>query len=272
MVWASDSEDLRAYRTMALPSLSSTFCFVALLGAVYTGATQVGYTDTPMIPGTKWRVHDANRIPPRAVVAGEHGTAPSDAAILFDGTNLDQWKGGPWKLVDGAMEVNGTGTIETKQVFGDCQLHVEWATPEKFNAESQGRSNSGIFLMGRYEVQVLDSFENRTYADGQASSLYGQTPPLVNATRPPGEWQSYDIIFEAPHFEEGKLVEPAYVTVLHNGVVTHHRKAFTGATTHKAVASYKEHGEGPIRLQDHGNPVRFRNIWIRQIGEYDQDN
>lgn len=261
---------------MQVRSLQQLLPLSLLLCAAYAGAQQVGYDDTPMIPGTKWRVHDSARKPPRVVTPGAATpsgglAAPSDALVLFDGSDLEQWKGGPWKLENGYMEVNGKGTIETKQTFGDCQLHLEWATPTKIVGDSQGRSNSGVFLMGRYEVQILDSFENPTYADGQASALYGQTPPLVNACRKPGEWQSYDIIFEAAHFEGGELIEPAYVTVMHNGVVVHHRRAIMGSTAHRAVAKYGEHGPGPIKLQDHGNPVRFRNIWVRELGEYDQD-
>ena len=165
------------------------------------------------------------------------------------------------------MEVNGSGTIETVELFGDCQLHVEWATPAKPEGKSQGRGNSGVFLMGRYEIQVLDSFENRTYADGQAAAMYGQRPPDVNACRPPGEWQSYDILFRAPRFTgDGQLESPAVVTVVHNGVLVHHAQPFIGATTHRAVAKYTPHPpEGPIALQDHGNPVRFRNIWVRRL-------
>ena len=169
------------------------------------------------------------------------------------------------------MEVNGSGSMQTKQEFGDCQLHLEWASPGKAESNSQGRGNSGVFLMGRYEVQILDSFENESYADGQAAALYGQFPPLVNASRGPGEWQSYDIVFEAPRFDGEELASPARVTVFHNGIVVHHGQAMIGATTHRAVAQYSPHGPGPIQLQDHGNPVRFRNVWVRPLGAYDQN-
>ena len=255
---------------MRLRPLLQASILALFFGAAFAGVQQLGYDDTPLIPGTKWRVHDSARVPPRTVTAGIDGAAPSDATVLFDGTNLDHWEGGPWKLEEGYMEVNGKGTIQTAQSFGDCQLHLEWATPEKIVGEGQGRSNSGVYLMGRYEVQILDSYENATYADGQAAALYGQSPPLVNVCRKPGEWQSYDILFEAPHFEGGELVEPAYVTVIHNGVLVHHRQAFLGATAHRAVAKYGEHGPAPIKLQDHGNPVRFRNIWVRPLGTYDE--
>jgi len=164
-----------------------------------------------------------------------------------------------------------TGNIETKQHFGDCQLHIEWATPAEVDGDSQGRGNSGVFLMGKYEIQVLDSYNNRTYADGHAGAIYGQYPPLVNASRKPGEWQTYDIFFVAPRFEGDKLINPAYVTVVHNGVLIHHHQAIMGPTGHRILASYDvPHGpEGPLMLQDHRNPVRFRNIWIRSLVGYD---
>lgn len=237
-------------------------------GVVYVN-DGVGYEDTPFLPGGKWRVHDKNRPVPEVVATRGHGAPPSDAIVLFDGTDLSAWTGNGgearWKIEDGAMMVNGTGGIQTREHFGDCQLHLEWASPERVEGDSQGRGNSGVFLMGKYEIQVLDSFENRSYADGQASAMYGQFPPLVNATRGPGQWQAYDIIFRAPRFEDGKLASPARVTVLHNGVLVHDAREFLGATTHRKVAQYSPHGEGPIGLQDHGNPVRFRNIWIRRL-------
>jgi len=167
---------------------------------------------------------------------------------------------------DGYAEVNGTGSILTKEQFGNVQLHVEWATPAKVESESQGRGNSGVFMMGRYEIQVLDSYENRTYADGQASALYGQYPPLVNACRKPGEWQTYDIVFRAPRFADGKLVKPARATVFQNGVLTQDAQEFLGRTEHRKVGEYAAHEAAlPIGLQDHGNPVRYRNIWIRKL-------
>ncbi len=165
----------------------------------------------------------------------------------------------------------GTGDIQTKQHFGDCQLHIEWAAPVEVKGESQGRGNSGVFLMGRYEIQVLDCYSNVTYADGATAAIYGQYPPLVNACRKPGEWQTYDIFFVAPRFEGEKLVSPAYVTVIHNGVLVHHHQELLGSTGHKILPSYEPHPpKGPIRLQDHGNPVRYRNIWIRDLKGYDE--
>jgi hypothetical protein len=234
---------------------------------------QVGYTDTPLIPGTKWRVHDSTRPHPPVVAPGaatEPAPPPADAIVLFGGKDLAQWtgKGGEarWTVRDGYMEVNGTGAIATREGFGDCQLHIEWATPAEVRGESQGRGNSGVFLMGRYEVQILDSWDNVTYADGQAAALYGQHPPLVNVCRPPGEWQTYDIVFRAPRFADGELVAPARVTVIHNGVVVHDATEMIGPTGHRTVPPYKPHpDQEPLELQDHGNPTRFRNIWIRRL-------
>lgn len=243
-----------------------------------------GYSDTPMIPGQQWRVHDIDRPNPPVVDPGpapETMTpAPSDATVLFDGSDLDEWQHGngddaKWLLVDGdAMQVERrTGDIHTRQHFGDCQLHIEWASPEEVVGKSQGRGNSGVFFFGRYEIQILDSYENKSYADGQAASLYGQHPPDVNACRGPGQWQTYDIVFEAPRFDDhGNLTRPAYATVLHNGIIVHNRRELIGATSHRNVGKYTAHGDkGPIKLQDHGNPTRFRNIWVRPITVDDED-
>ena len=232
----------------------------------------VGYEDTPYLPHSEWRVHDKNRPVPAVVKPGQFLalSAPSDAIVLFDGKDLSKWKSGDkdgqWKVENGYTEVNGTGTIETKAAFGDCQIHLEFCTPAKVEGHSQERGNSGVFLMGRYEVQVLDSFENRTYADGQCGALYGQTPPLVNACRKPGEWQMYDIVFKAPRFDGATLVSPAIATVVLNGVVVQAQTAFIGATRHREVATYAAHeAELPLALQDHGNPMRYRNIWVRRL-------
>jgi hypothetical protein len=176
-----------------------------------------------------------------------------------------------WKVEAGYMEVvPGTGTIKTIEEFGDCQLHIEWASPIKVTGDGQKRGNSGVFLMGRYEIQVLDSYQNPTYADGYAGSIYGEFPPLVNASRKPGEWQSFDILWTAPRFDGEKLVSPAYVTIIHNGVVIHNHTALTGPTTHRKIKEYEAHPpQGPILLQDHNDLVRFRNIWCRPINGYD---
>ena len=202
---------------------------------------------------------------PPVIDPGDGVRPPSDAIVLFDGTDMSAFDGGNWIVEDGVATVRGGG-VTTKQSFGSCQLHVEFATPAEVSGEGQGRGNSGIYLMGRYELQILDSYDNTTYFDGQCASVYKQQPPIVNACRKPGEWQSYDIIFDAPQFaEDGTLVKPAYVTVLHNGILVQHHFELQGDTAWDAPPSYKPHGAtAPIHIQDHGNPTRFRNIWIRE--------
>jgi len=231
-----------------------------------------GYTDTPRLPDSEYRVHDPERPqPPRVVPGGPVTTEPpSDATVLFDGTDLEQWEsqdgGEPeWTVEDGYVEVAPqSGDIQTEQGFGDCQLHLEWATPAEVEGDGQGRGNSGVFLMDRYEIQVLDSHNNPTYADGHAAAIYGQRPPLVNASREPGEWQSYDVVWRAPRFDGDELERPAEVTVLHNGVAVQNATELIGPTAHKGILEYEPHPpEAPIRLQDHGDRVRFRNVWCR---------
>jgi hypothetical protein len=232
----------------------------------------------------EWAIHDEKRPAPKVVEPGTAasldaaGRPPSDAIVLFDGKDLSQWRaekdGGPaaWKVEGGYMEVvAGRGNIRTALSFGDCQLHLEWAAPAPPAGTGQDRGNSGVFLMGQYEVQVLDSYQTPTYPDGQAAALYGQYPPLVNASRPPGEWQSYDIVFRAPRFgKDGALLRPARITVLHNGVLVHDGRELTGPTAHKARPAYKAHpGKLPLGLQDHAHPVRFRNIWVRELSGED---
>jgi hypothetical protein len=249
---------------------------------------KLGYTDTPAIPGTPWHVHDGSRPQPRVVTPGATfsllAPPPSDAVVLFDGRDLSQWEsihgGEPkWTLTDGILEVVPfSGNIRTKQRFADFQLHLEYAEPAVIKGKGQYRGNSGVLINGMYEVQILDSYESPTYPDGQSGALYGQMPPLVNACKPPGEWQSYDIIFESPRWDAaGVLVKKAAVTVIQNGVVLHHRHEFFGSTDgingvpHKALGAYlKPHPpEVVVELQEHRNPVRFRNIWIRTLGDYD---
>ena len=228
----------------------------------------------------EWAIHDMNRPQPRQVQPGAPssdqlpGRPPSDAVVLFDGTSLSSWRaddGGPakWKVENGYVEVvKGAGDVQTEQPFGDCQLHIEWRTPMPAEGDGQERGNSGVFLMGRYELQVLDSFGNKTYPDGQAGALYGQHPPLVNASRPPGQWQTYDVIFQGPRFAaDGRLIRAANATVFQNGVLVQNDSKFTGPTAHNARPPYTPHAERlSLKLQDHGNPVRYRNIWIRDIG------
>jgi 3-keto-disaccharide hydrolase len=221
-----------------------------------------------------WRVHDTIR--PNAPVvnpAATPGEAPSDAVVLFNGKTLDAFEsqsGGPaqWTVESGYLEVKpGTGNIRTKQGFGDCQLHVEWASPNPPQNVDQMRGNSGVIIMGMYELQVLDSYNATTYADGQAGAIYGQYPPLVNAARPPGDWQTYDIVFRRPKFDEhGRLVSRARETVIHNGVVVQDASQLSGPTAYHNRPPYYPIAERlPLVLQDHGTPVRFRNIWIRDL-------
>jgi hypothetical protein len=203
---------------------------------------------------------------PPVVTPGEGRQPPSDAIVLFGGENLDAWEGGRRWIVEDGVATAARRDIQTRQAFGDCQLHLEFATPAEVRGSGQGRGNSGVYLMGRYEVQILDSYENETYYDGQCGAIYKQQPPTVNASRPPGEWQSLDILFTAPRFaDDGSLVSPAYVTVLHNGVLIHNHYELQGSTSYTEAARYTAHAEKePISLQFHGNPVRFRNIWIRE--------
>lgn len=210
---------------------------------------------------------------PKVTPGGTPGAAPSDAIILFDGKDLSEWiaRDGSgtagWDVKDGAMTVvKGKGDIKTKRTFGDVQLHIEWRSPSVIVGDGQGRGNSGIFLQERYELQVLDSYESQTYSNGQAGAIYKQYVPLVNATRKPGEWQSYDIVYTAPRFSDnGRLVSPAYITVLHNGVLVQNHSAIWGPTEYKGLPVYMSHGDGAIILQDHQNPVSYRNIWIREL-------
>jgi hypothetical protein len=246
--------------------------------ASVAAADDLGYKDTPMIPGTQWHVHDSDRPQPPVITPAEKvGDAPSDAVVLFDGKDLSKWRSGKeeakWVARDGYFEcVPKSGYLFTKDEFGpDVQLHVEWAAPTPPQGNSQGRGNSGVFFYnGTYEIQVLDCYNNKTYPDGQTAALYGQWPPMVNACRKPGEWQTYDIIFEAPRWKDGKLESPAYATVIHNGVVVQNHRPLYGGTTHRRIVEYKQHPEkGPIGLQDHGNPVRYRNVWVRELKSSD---
>ena len=257
---------------------ASLVAVVALLIALDPAAT--GFFAAGKEP-REWAIHDRNRPQPPVIVPGEASTQdrpgqpPSDATVLFDGKDLSQWEsvnGGlaKWNVSQGYFETTPkTGNIRTKQPFGDCQLHVEWAIPSPPHGEDQDRGNSGVFLHSLYEIQVLDSYKNITYPDGQAAAVYGQYPPLVNASRPPGQWQTYDIIFHGPRFEpDGKLRRPAYVTVVHNGVLVQDHVAILGPTEHKQRPPYHVTPDRlPLMLQDHNHPVRFRNLWIRELAE-----
>jgi len=239
-----------------------------------------GYTDTPRIPGQRWRVHDVERPRPPKVTPGTGGLGaapPSDAIVLFNGKDLSQWaaevRGGAlqapkWKVENGYIEiVPKTGRLVTKEKFGDCQLHVEWMIPKEAAGTGQSRGNSGVEIMRRYEIQVLESHTNLTYADGGAGSIYGVWPPMVNPARPQGEWNVYDIYFQAPRFEGATVVQPAFLTLFFNGVLVQDHRAYLGTTVWRRVGVYSPHGvEEPLSLQDHNQAVRFRNIWIRRLG------
>jgi hypothetical protein len=269
--------------------LSISFAVASAVQAQTAAPTQanhdLGFKDTPVLPGLPWHVHDPDRPhPPVVTPAPTPGGAPSDAIVLFDGKDLSKWQShastiskagnsGPaeWKVSDGYVEVvPRTGDMATKEKFGDIQLHLEWSSPNPPVYTSQGRGNSGVLLMGRYEIQVLDPWNNPTYADGQAGAIYGQWPPLANPGRKPGEWNVYDIVFEAPRMDGEKVLKPAIVTVFFNGVLVQNHKEPMGPMVYRQVAHYvPQPAEDSLVLQNHNNPVRYRNIWVRRLGMYD---
>lgn len=232
-----------------------------MAAVAFVGLSSIGYLcGDEYLSGKVWPE-------PTTITPGENGGPPSDAIVLFDGRELAQFNGGEkWLIEDGVATVHGGG-VASKQAFGSCQLHVEWAAPAEVKGSGQGRGNSGIYLQGRYEVQILDSYENKTYYDGQAGAIYKQWPPLVNACRKPGEWQTYDIIFDAPQFDDqGHVLKPAYLTVLQNGVLVQNHAELQGSTAWDRAPAYEAHPDKlPLSIQDHGNPVRFRNMWIREL-------
>jgi Domain of Unknown Function (DUF1080) len=261
-----------------MPAISPRSGLAVLVAA--SGLLAGPAADDGPIPAAapRWKQHDIRRPKPPTAEPAEAtiaSKAPKDAVVLFDGSNLDAWQtpgGGPagWKVVDGRMEtVPGAGPIQTRAKFGDIQLHVEWAAPSPPKGTGQDRGNSGVFLMGQFEIQVLDSYHAETYADGQAGAIYGQYPPLSNASRPPGEWQTYDIAFRRPRFDpSGKLIEPARITLFHNGLVVQDNEEPFGPTSWLKNFPYEDRGgRGPISLQDHDHPVRYRNIWLRELPE-----
>ncbi len=245
-----------------------------VVGGIATAAKFGEKPDNPQLPGVPWVVHDGTRPQPKKVETQGVVSVlpPADAKVLFDGTNLDAWTSPDWEVRDGIM-IAANKNLQTKDTFRDFQMHIEWRIPADREVDGQKGGNSGIFLMDLYEVQILACYENKSYPDGQAGGMYGQYPPLVNASRPKGEWNSYDLVFKAPRYEGEKMVEPAKLTLFHNGVLLHNAKEYQGPTQHKKLASYPAtHPErGPIRLQWHRDPVEYRNVWIREVGDYDEE-
>jgi len=261
---------------------------VAMIGTLSAPSSEItlngviGYQNTPLEPGGQWHVHDPARPQPPVVTPGksfsENAAPPSDAMVLFDGKDMSQWRaqstGGesPWKLEGGAM-IADKDYIQTTQEFGDIQLHLEFREPAPTESEWGNRGNSGVFLMGLFEIQIFDCYHNnQIYADGAMAGIYGQHPPQVNPCRPPGEWQTYDILFTAPRFDaKGELVSPAYVTVTFNGVVVQNHQSIRGTTNHKSLGNYTKHRQtGPLALQYHQSPIAFRNIWVRPVSSMDE--
>jgi hypothetical protein len=232
------------------------------------GSGVYGYKDTPKLPWCNWLVHDPDRPAPKRVDPGPAGPpapVPADAIVLFDGKDAGKWEPSDWKLEGGCL-VSGNKVLTSKESFANAQIHVEWMAPAGFEGPWYNRGNNGVLLMGLYEIQIFDSYNEKIYPDGQAAAIYGQTPPLVNVSRPPGEWQTFDIVFTAPVFEGGRLKSPARVTVFHNGVLVQNDEPIHGEVAHRAIPGYKTQApKGPLALGGHGCPVRFRNIWVRPL-------
>jgi hypothetical protein len=233
------------------------------------GSGVSGYRDTPRLPWCGFLVHDPDRpVPPRldpGPAPAAPAAVPADAIVLFGGRDLAAWQPSDWRVANGVL-VAESGRLVSKESFGDAQIHVEWLAPADFQGTWENRGNNGVMLMGLYEIQIYDSFHEKLYADGQAASIYGQTPPRVNVTRRPGEWQTYDIFFTAPRFEGGRLVAPARVTMLHNGVLVHLNEEIRGETGHRVLPAYRQQiSRGPLALAGHKCPVQFRSIWVRRL-------
>ncbi|MFZ9881593.1 MAG: 3-keto-disaccharide hydrolase [Phycisphaerales bacterium] len=256
-------------RICPLCTVVPVLALVAVPAALLLGAAPVSQ-DAKQDAKKEWQVHDKDRPQPTMVTPGGHGSAPSDAVVLFDGKNLDAWTGGQWEVKDGYFQVKpGSGNIRTKEGFGSCQLHIEWMVPESCKCNGQQGCNSGLFFMDRYELQILGSNPNKTYVDGMAGAMYGQYPPLVNACNPNGQWNTYDVIFHAPKFNaDGSLAKAGTMTVFFNGILVQDHSEIWGATAHAAKAKYSAHEPKlPIGLQDHGDALCFRNVWLRPLAD-----
>lgn len=260
----------RVLATMAgIASLTPTSILQAAdLVHAKDGSGVYGYKDTPKLPWCGYLVHDPDRPAPMRVNPGPATPpvpTPADAVVLFNGNDLSRWQPTQWKVVEGCIEA-GAGGLSSKQSFGDCQIHLEWMAPANFKGPWYNQGNNGVLLMGLYEIQIFDSWNEKLYPDGQAAAIYGQTPPLVNVCRPPGEWQSFDIVFTAPKFDGDKLLQPARVTMFHNGVLVHLNEEVRGETGHRILPAYNQKvSKGPLFLSGHDCPVRFRNIWVRPL-------
>ncbi|MFO1514173.1 MAG: DUF1080 domain-containing protein, partial [Verrucomicrobiota bacterium] len=259
------------------PSLLVTICLFLLartlapsqeLVKAKDGSGVFGYKDTPKLPWCNWLVHDPDRPAPKRINPGPAGPpapVPADAILLFGGKDTAKWETSDWKVVGDCL-VSGDKVLASKESFGNAQIHVEWMSPAGFEGPWYNQGNNGVLLMGLYEIQIFDSYNQKLYPDGQAAAIYGQTPPLVNATRPPGEWQTFDIVFIAPVFENGRLVQPARVTLFHNGILVQLNEIVHGETAHRGIPEYKtQTSRGPLAFSGHGCPVRFRNIWVRPL-------
>lgn len=259
-----------ALHVFALLSLLSLRVVGADLVKAKDGSGVYGYKETPKLPWCEWLVHDPDRPAPPRVDPGpvvDPAPAPSDAIRLFSGTDISLWEAGPEWKVEGGTIIAGQGRLSTKEPFGDIQLHVEWMAPAHWEGSWDNRGNNGVLLMGLYEIQIFDSYNEKLYPDGQCAAVYAQTPPLVNVTRPPGQWQTFDIFFKAPRFDGTRLTSPARVTMLHNGVLVHLNTEIRGETGHRVLPAYRRNlSEGPIAFSGHNCPVRFRNVWVRRLG------